>query len=163
MPPTSLSAHSVPFVHPDGAGKANGLTEPHIQSCSDRLLQALADYNAILGEAFASMAAPDAANATIRLRHGMARAAAATAIEQLVACTPNSHAELSAKQAVLDASKAFCADNAWLDQLINASISRDLALLSQSRKSLPGWFSSVSMRSWPPLPRRKARAASDRA
>lgn len=137
MPPTSLSAHSTPFFHPDGAGKATGLTAPHIQSCSDRVIQALADYNAILAEVSEILSASEAANAMNRLHHGMARGAAATAIEQLVACTPNTLTEFSAKQAVLDASKAFCADNSWLAPLISESISRDLAHLIRSRKSSP--------------------------
>jgi len=93
----------------------------------------------------------------------MARAAAATAIEQLVACTPNSLADLAAKQAVLDGSTAFCADNSWLEDLINESFSRDLAHLSKPRKSSPSWVLSVSIPSWSPRPWMKARAASDTA
>ena len=47
---------------------------------------------------------------------------------------------------MLEESKAFCADNAWLEQLINESIARDLAHLTKPRKSSPGCMAGRASR-----------------
>ena len=163
MQPTSLSAASTPFAHADGAGNMTGSTDPHLRSCSCRVRQALAEYNSVLEEVSESMSDSEPTNSTPRLRHGMARATAALAIEQMVACTPNSFADLSVKHAVLDDSRAFCADNSWLEPLINKSISRDLAHVSKRRRGSPSWFPRVPIPSWPARPWTKARAAPEEA
>ena len=135
-----------------------------MQSCSARVLQALADYNSVLDEVSASMPRPTSSDVTpsnseTRLRHGMARATAAIAIEQLVAQKPNSLADLSVKQAALESSRAFCAENSWLENLIAESIRRDLSHLAEPRKSSPSWFPYVALPSWSPRPWAKARAS----
>ena len=163
MQPILRSADPAAFFRSNGPGDPTGSTDPHLRSCSGRVLQALADYNSVLEEAFESMSLSAPSSSTIRLRHGMARATAALAIEQMVACTANSLAELSVKQAALDDSGAFCADNQWLEPLINESISRDLAHLSKRRSRPPSWFSNFPIPSWSPRPRTKARAAPEEA
>ena len=163
MQPTSLSAVPTPFVHPNGPGDPTRLAASHTQSCSDRVLRAIADYNSVMEEVDESMSASAPGNSTTRLRHGMSRTTAVLAIEQMVACTPNSLADLSVKQAGLDGSRVFCTDNPWLEHLINESVSRDLAHLSKPRKSSPSWFPYVAFPSWSPRPWVKARAPSETA
>ena len=161
MQPTSFSAVSPPVFRSDGAGNASRLTDPHIQTCSDRVLQALADYSSILEEAFESMSLAAPSNPQLRLRHGMARATTAIAIDQLVACPADSLPDLSVKQAALDECRAFCAENSWLGHLISESASRDLAHLPKQRKASSSWFPSVSIPSWSPRPWAKAHPPSE--
>jgi len=129
-----------------------------MQSCADRVIKALTNYNAILEEVDESMSASGATNPAVRLRHGKARAATALAIEQMAACVPSSLADLAGKQAVLECSQAFCADNSWLEGLVHESTFRDIAHLTKLRKSPASWLSSIAIPSWPPRSWTKARA-----
>src|SRR4051794_16266615 len=137
---TSLSGDATPLPPSEGSGNASPSADSRMQSCGDRVIEALANYDAILEEVGESMSASGAANSTVRLRHSKARAATALAIEQMAACVPSSLADLAGKQAVLVRSQAFCADNSWLEGLVHQSTFRDIAHLTKSRKSAASWL-----------------------